>query len=69
MAKFTYAEINATIDAFNAGTHKHSGKYDFACGFLSSTLARVMVDLPKHKQAEILQAMNNVLATQQPSVC
>jgi hypothetical protein len=54
MAKYTRQEINQALKEFSDVTYKKYGSYSYACGAVEGQLVSLMVDLPKHKQAEIL---------------
>lgn len=57
MAKFTSAEITPVVETMIKLSHAKHGNHSFAAGYLGSMLSQVLVDLPKHKQAEILQRL------------
>ncbi len=60
MAKATYTEISVIVNEMTDTTRAHHDTYAFAAGYLSSLLASIIADLPKHKQAE---AIRNLQAT------
>ena len=60
MAKYTRQEINQALKEFSDVTYKKYGSYSYACGAVESQLLNVMIDLPKHKQAEILSVFKTM---------
>lgn len=54
MAKYTKEEMLQTVDAFVNTSYEKYESHSYAAGFLSSFLSRIAVDLPKHKQTEML---------------
>jgi hypothetical protein len=61
MTKATYTEISVIVYDMTEATYQaNGGTYAFAAGYLSSMVAQLIVDLPKHKQ---LEAIRNIQAT------
>jgi hypothetical protein len=59
--KMTYSELSVEMKNFAAATREHYGSHAFACGFLESSLANVLADLPAHKQMELVRAMQKTI--------
>jgi hypothetical protein len=60
MAKYTRQEINQALKEFSDVTYKKYGSYSYAFGAVEGQLVSLMVDLPKHKQAEILSVFKKM---------
>ena len=56
-AKFTHSEIMNTMKQLSEVTYAKYGSHSYAAGVLESTLASIVVDLPRHKQAEFIRHM------------
>lgn len=56
MAKASYDEIKAELKLFSEATVEKYQSYAFATGYFESTLASIMMDMPKHKQKELIMA-------------
>lgn len=56
-AKFTYTEIDEVLTKFTSTAKRRTGGHDFACGFLTATLTQLLLELPRHKQAEVLRCL------------
>jgi hypothetical protein len=55
--KFTHNEIKNSLTAMSEATYKKYGSHSYATGVLESTLASIVADLPRHKQAEFIRHM------------
>jgi hypothetical protein len=56
-AKFTREEILPVLEAFSAQTNKEFDTYAFATGWYESMILSLMAEVPRHKQAEIIQSL------------
>ena len=56
-AKFTHSEIMNTLKQASDASYKKYGSYSYAAGMFESSLATLVADLPRHKQAEFIRHM------------
>jgi hypothetical protein len=56
-AKFTYSDIMTTLKQFSEVSYNKYGSHSYAAGALESSLASIVADLPRHKQAELIRHM------------
>ena len=75
MTKMLYTEINVEVNRMTDATHDYHDTYAFAAGYLGTMLSSLIADLPKHKQREAIQNLQNTAlkyrtlsATKQPTV-
>jgi len=52
--KYTREQINKVLDTFVETSYEHWGFYSYSAGALQSQLTTLLADMPKHKQAEVL---------------
>lgn len=59
MTKMLHTEISIEVGRMIYATHDYYDSYAFAAGYLGSMLAELIADLPKHKQKEAVQNLQN----------
>jgi hypothetical protein len=52
--KFEKHEIKSALTSFVGATYQEHGSHSFAAGYLESLIASILVDMPRHKQVEVL---------------
>lgn len=55
--KFTRAEIMISLLDFSKESYNKYGSYSYAAGFYESSLASLVADLPRAKQAEFMRIL------------
>jgi hypothetical protein len=60
MTKVTYSEIANELRETSKVCMETKGSYSYATGAYESILAGIVVDLPKHKQAEVMRTLKMV---------
>jgi len=61
MNKLTYLEVSASLNDFANLSYQDRGSFSYACGTFQSMLSNLVADLPKHKQAEFLQTLEDAM--------
>ena len=61
MNKLTYLEVSASLNDYANLTYQDRGSYAYACGTFQSMLSSMVADLPKHKQVEFLQTLEDAM--------
>ena len=61
MNKLTYLEVSATLNDYANLSYQDRGSFSYACGTFQSMLSSLVADLPKHKQAEFLQTLEDAM--------
>ena len=64
-AKFTYSEIMTTLKQASEVTYNKYGSHSYAAGMYESSLASLVADLPRHKQAEFIRHMEAMIKLNQ----
>ena len=57
MTKATYSTCSAIVNEMTAATVAHYDTHAFAAGYLSTLVASLIADLPKHKQNEVIRQL------------
>ena len=52
--KFEKQEIKSALTSFVGATYQEFDSHSYATGYLESLLVSILVDMPRHKQAEVL---------------
>jgi hypothetical protein len=52
-------EIKSALTSFIGATYQKFDSHSYATGYLESLLASVLVDLPRHKQVEVLTQLHD----------
>jgi len=47
-------EIKSALTSFIGATYQEFNSHSYATGYLESLLASILVDMPRHKQVEVL---------------
>lgn len=55
--KVEIGEIREAVQSFSAQSYEKYGSYSYVAGYYESALARLVADLPAHKQREFLQSL------------
>ena len=58
MSKYNREFINQQLILFTSAARKEFGTDAYACGALSTLLTNAMVDMPFHKQKEIMSVLS-----------
>jgi len=61
MNKLTYLEVSASLNDFANLSYQDRGSFSYACGTFQSMLSSLVSELPKHKQAEFLQTLEDAM--------
>jgi len=61
MTKLNYSDIMSVTNDFANLSYKDKGSFSFACGTFQSMLSSLVSELPKHKQAEFLQTLEDAM--------
>lgn len=61
-AKYTRESINQTLTLFTRAAEKEYGTHAYACGALTTLLTNAMVDMPLHKQKEIMVVLSELVS-------
>ena len=56
--KFEKHEIKSVLEWFSAATYQEHGSHSFAAGYFESLIASILVDVPRHKQMEVLMQVS-----------
>lgn len=57
MAKVTYDEIMTELRTTSAATYEKYDSHSYACGMYEAMIASMVLDLPKHKQLEVIRSL------------
>lgn len=49
------AQTRASVQQFQTAAYAHYGSYSYSAGYLESTVVDLIMQLPKHKRAEMRQ--------------
>ena len=60
-AKCTREFIDQQLTLFVRAAEKEHKSNDYACGVLTTLLTNAMVDMPLHKQKEIMSVLNTLV--------
>ena len=55
--KVELSEIREAVKSFSADSYEKYGSYSYVAGYYESVIARLVADLPAHKQREFLQSL------------
>ena len=58
--KYTREQIDKVIMSFVDTSYEHWGFYSYAAGALQSQLTTLLADMPRHKQAQVLNVFKNL---------
>ena len=61
MNKLNYSDIVASIQSFSNASYEDRGSFSYACGTFESILAGMVSELPKHKQMEFMQTLDQAM--------
>ena len=63
--KYSPTQIDATLNQFANMSYNKYGNHSHAAGYMQSMLVKLIADLPKYKQAELLKQIlsSNVFPT------
>jgi hypothetical protein len=59
MTKLTYSDVAAELRETSQVSLQTKGSYAYATGMYESILASLVVDLPKHKQLEVIRSLQS----------
>ena len=59
MAKVTFGEVSSVLRETSNSCYDLFGNYSYITGTYESILARLVADLPKHKQAEVMRSLRS----------
>ena len=59
MSKLTYSDIATELRETSQVSMQTKGSYAYATGLYESILASLVVDLPKHKQMEVIRGLQS----------
>jgi hypothetical protein len=60
-AKYNREMINQTLTLFTRAAEKEYGTHAYAAGALTTLLTNAMVDMPLHKQKEIMVVLSELV--------
>lgn len=64
-AKLTHTEIMTTLKQVSEVTYDKYNSHSYAAGVFESSLASLVADLPRHKQAEFIRHMEAMIKQNQ----
>ena len=59
MSKLTYFDVASELRETSQVSMQRKGSYAYATGMYESILASLVVDLPKHKQMEVIRTLQS----------
>lgn len=59
MTKLTYFDVASELRETSQVSMQTKGSYAYATGLYESILASLVVDLPKHKQMEVIRSLQS----------
>jgi hypothetical protein len=59
MTKLTYFDVASELRETSQVSMQTKGSYSYATGLYESILASLVVDLPKHKQMEVIRGLQS----------
>ena len=65
--KFEKHEIKSVLEWFSAATYQEHGSHSFAAGYFESLIASILVDVPRHKQMEVMMQVAGHAPDAKPS--
>lgn len=60
--KYNREAIDQTLTLFTRAAEKEYGNHAYACGALTTLLTNAMVDMPLHKQKEIMSVLSELVS-------
>ena len=67
MTKLTYFDVATELRETSQVSMQTKGSYAYATGLYESILASLVVDLPKHKQMEVIRGLQSARERMQKS--
>jgi hypothetical protein len=67
MSKLTYFDVASELRETSQVSMQTKGSYAYATGLYESILASLVVDLPKHKQMEVIRGLQSARERMQKS--
>ena len=56
--KFDKRDIQSVLKGFVDATYQEHGSHSFAAGYFESLIASILVDVPRHKQMEVMMQVS-----------